>query len=292
MAGYFFAIGATIIWSGNFLIARGLHESIPPITLAFWRWFVAILIFLPFALKSLVTDWHILKKNVPYLLITALFGVSVFNTLIYFSAHTTTAINLSLIAITFPVFIILLARIFYRELITINKGIGILLVAAGILLLITKGNLSIIRNMSFTIGDIWMLMAALVFAIYSLLIKRKPKVLSIRAFQLSTFIIGLIFLLPLYIWENISTPAVIFDSQMILSIFYIGIFASLIAFIFWNIAIDELGPTKAGMVYYTLPIFSGFIAYIFLNEDIQALHFFSMLLIISGIVTANREKKT
>lgn len=291
-AGYLFALGATIIWSGNFLIARGLHENIPPITLAFFRWLVAVVIFLPFAYKALITEWNSLKNNTSYLLITALFGVSIFNTLIYFSAHTTTAINLSLIAITFPIFIIILARFFYGELISIGKGIGILLVTTGVLLLITNGDYSIILNISFAIGDIWMLIAAFVFAIYSLLIKRKPKELSIKAFLLSTFILGLIFLLPFYIWENKTTPAVIFDSKIILSIFYVGIFASLIAFIFWNKAVNELGPAKAGMIYYTLPVFSGFIAYIFLNEEIRSLDFYSMFLIVSGIIIANRERKT
>ena len=196
ISGYLFAIGATAIWSGNFIIARGLNESIPPISLAFWRWVVAVIVFLPFALKPLITEWDILKKNIFYLCITALLGITIFNTLIYFAGHTTTAINLSLISITFPVFIVILSRIFYRELITINKGVGIILVATGIVFLITKGTLSRLLNISFAIGDIWMLAAAIIFAVYSILLKRKPKQLSIWAFQLSTFILGLIFLFP------------------------------------------------------------------------------------------------
>lgn len=123
--GYVCAISATALWSGNFIIARGLNESIPPISLSFWRWIVAVIVFLPFALKRLITEWDILKENILYLSITALLGITIFNTLIYFAGRTTTAINLSLISITFPVFIVILSRIFYRELITINKGIGV-----------------------------------------------------------------------------------------------------------------------------------------------------------------------
>jgi len=285
--GYFFALGATAIWSGNFIIARGLNESIPPISLAFWRWVVAVVVFLPFALKPLIVEWDILKENIPYLSITSLLGITIFNTLIYFAGHTTTAINLSLISITFPVFIVILSRIFFRELLTVNKGIGIILVATGVVLLITKGSPSKLLNISFAIGDVWMLVAAITFAIYSILLKRKPKELSIWAFQLSTFILGLIFLFPFYIWEYVTVPPVEFDTKTVFAILYVGIFASLSAFVLWNKAIVTVGPSKAGMIYYTLPLFSGFLAYFFLEEDISIIHFYSVSLIVSGIFIAN-----
>jgi drug/metabolite transporter (DMT)-like permease len=285
--GYLCAISATAIWSGNFIIARGLNESIPPISLAFWRWTVAVIVFLPFALKPLIAELDTLRKNIPYLSITSLLGITIFNTLIYIAGHTTTAINLSLISITFPVFIVILSRIFFHELITVNKGIGIILVAAGVVLLVTKGNVSKLSNISFAIGDVWMLVAAITFAIYSILLKRKPKQLSIWAFQLSTFILGLIFLCPFFIWEYATIPPVEFDTTTIVSILYVGIFASLSAFVLWNKAIMMVGPSKAGMIYYTLPLFSGFLAYLFLKEDISIIHFCSVLLIVSGIFTAN-----
>ena len=291
ISGYLFAIGATAIWSGNFIIARGLNESIPPVSLAFWRWVVAVIVFLPFALKPLITEWDILRKNIFYLCITALLGITIFNTLIYFAGHTTTAINLSLISITFPVFIVILSRIFYGELITINKGVGIILVATGIVFLITKGTFSRLLNISFAIGDIWMLVAAIIFAVYSILLKRKPKQLSIWAFQLSTFILGLIFLFPFFIWEYITASPVEFDTKTVSSILYVGIFASLSAFVLWNKAVMTVGPSKAAMIYYTLPLFSGILAYVFLKEDITILHLYSALLIVSGILIANFESK-
>lgn len=289
--GYFFAIGATAIWSGNFIVARGLNESIPPISLAFWRWVVAVIVFLPFALKPLIVEWNIIKENIPYLSITSLLGITIFNTLIYFAGHTTTAINLSLISITFPAFIVILSRIFFRESITINKGIGILLVAAGVVLLITNGIPSKLLNISFAIGDVWMLVAALIFAIYSILLKRKPKMLSILVLQLSTFILGLFFLFPFFILEYVTVPPIEFDTKIVFSILYVGIFASLSAFVLWNKAIVTVGPSKAGMTYYTLPLFSGFWAYLLLKEDISIIHFYSVFFILTGIFTANYESK-
>lgn len=289
--GYLFAIGATAIWSGNFIIARSLAESISPISLAFYRWVVAVIVFLPFALRPLIAEWAVLKKNIKLISCTAFLGVTVFNTLIYFAGHTTTATNLSLISITFPVFVVILSRIFFGEVITFTKALGVIIVALGVILLITKGNISSLFNLTFAIGDIWMLSAAFIFAVYSLLIKHKPKQLSIWTFQLSTFILGLAFLLPFYIWDITTTPPIHLENTTILSILYIGVFASLTAFILWNKAIINIGPSKAGMIYYTVPLFSGLWAQIFLQEDISILHFYCALLIFTGILTANYQSK-
>lgn len=291
ISGYLFAIGATALWAGNFIIARGLSDSISPINLAFYRWVVAVIVFLPFALRPLISEWDILKENIPYLSITSLLGITIFNTLIYLAGHTTTAINLSLISISFPVFIVIFSRIFFGERITLNKGFGIILVILGVITLISKGDFSRLLNISFAIGDVWMLMAAIIFAIYSILLKHKPTQLSIWAFQLSTFILGLIFLFPFFIWEYVTAPPVEFDTKTVYSILYVGIFASLSAFVLWNKAVMTVGPSKAGMIYYTLPLFSGGLAYFFLKEGISIIHFYSMLLIVSGILTANYESK-
>jgi len=291
LSGYFFAIGATAIWSGNFIIARGLNDSIPPVSLAFWRWIVAVTVFLPFALKPLIAEKTILRKHIPYLSVTSLLGITVFNTLIYFAGHTTTAVNLSLISLTFPVFIVILSRFVFGELISLHKGLGIILVAAGVIILITKGNIAKLLNISFAVGDIWMLLAAITFAVYSILLKRKPEELSIWALQLSTFILGLIFLFPFFIWEHMTVPVGKFDTKTIISILYVGIFASLSAFVLWNKAIMKVGPSKAGMIYYTLPLFSGISAHFFLNESVSAIHFYSALFIVAGILTANYESK-
>jgi len=240
-------------------------------------------------LKSLIAEWTILKKHILYLSVTALLGITICNTLIYLAGHTTTAINLSLIAITFPVFIVILSKIFFKEKITILKGVGIILVLTGVVLLITKGTLSSLLNISFAIGDLWMLLAAIIFAIFSIRVKQKPEEISIRSFQMSLFILGVVFLFPFFVWEYTTAPPLELSLKTIYSILYVGIFDSVVAAILWNKAIIAVGPSKAGMVYYTLPIFSGVLAYIFLNEEVGWLHFYSVLLIVSGILTANHE---
>ncbi len=288
LLGYIFAIGATAIWSGNFIVARGLNESIPPISLAFYRWLVAIIFLFPFAIKNLINEWQDLKSHLGYLCVTSILGITTFNTLIYFAGQTTTAMNLSLIAITFPFFIILFSRFLYKEYLTVKKGIGITLVLLGVVILITKGDLNTLLNISFTIGDLWMLLASVIFAVYSLFLKNKPDKISVKSLQLSTFFIGISFLFPFFLWEQQEIVKPILTETTIPAILYVGIFASLCAFILWNKSIIILGPSKAGMIYYSLPLFSGLLAFIFLNEYLTTTHLFSMILILSGIVITNR----
>lgn len=289
--GYLAAVGATAIWSGNFIIARGLSGSIPPVSLAFWRWSVAVLVFLPFAIKAFLRDLPIIRKHPVYFSVTALLGVTLFNTLVYTAGQTSTAVNLSMISITSPVFIIILARLFMGEAITVNKRSGIILVVFGVLLLLTRGNLSRLTDLTFAIGDLWMLLAALTFAVYSILLKHKPEGIGLWSFQFGTFLAGLLFLTPFYLWERAVVPSFSFTTPMILSILYVGMFASLCAFLLWNQAVISIGPAKAGMIYYSVPIFSAFLAVLILGEQLRWYHPISLLIIVTGILIANKDPR-
>jgi len=291
LTGYLCAMAAVIFWSYNFIIARELNDTVAPVSLAFGRWLVAVLVLFPFAIKSLLSEWILVKENLAYLSITAFTGVTLFNTLLYLGGQTTGALNLALISITSPIFIVIFARIFYGELLTFYKVAGVFLVATGVIALITRGQLSSLLNLTFSIGDMWMLMGAIIFAIYSILILKKPPQLGILAFQLSTFILGLIFLLPFLAWEYAVVGPSAYEANAIYSIFYLGVFASLFSFVLWNQSIVLIGVSKTGMVYYTLPIFSGVMAWYFLGEDIGLLHLGSGVLIVSGIFMANHQKK-
>ncbi|MGA9572570.1 MAG: DMT family transporter [Lysobacterales bacterium] len=291
LAGYLCALAATLFWSGNFIIARELNDTVAPVSLAFGRWLVAVLALFPFAIKSLIRQWATVRENLAYLSITAFTGVTLFNTLLYMGGHTTGALNLALISITSPIFMIIFARIFYAEPLTLYKAAGILLVATGVIALITRGQPSRLLNLTFSIGDVWMLTGAMIFAIYSILVIKKPSQLGIRAFQLSTFILGLIFLMPFLAWEVAVIGPSHFDAGAIYSILYLGVFASLFSFVLWNQSILLIGVSKTGMVYYTLPIFSGVMAWYFLGEHIGLLHLASGVLIVSGIFLANYQRR-
>jgi drug/metabolite transporter (DMT)-like permease len=284
--GFVCAITTVILWSGNFVVARGLNEVIPPVSLAFWRWVVAIVFLLPFAIKPLMAQKSWLKENIGYLSLVSLLGVTLFNSLIYYAAQSSSAINLSLIAITFPIFVLILSRIFLKEHIGWNKLAGIILVLIGVFLLISKGDASVLSNLTFVQGDLWMLLAALTFAVYSMLLKHKPTGIDVSAFQLASFILGLLFLLPFYLLELYFVPIKAISNSAILSILYVGIFSSFLAYILWTKAIALIGAVNAGMMYYSMPIFSGILAIIILDEKLTGLHIYSAIFILLGILLA------
>lgn len=292
LIGYICALLATILWSGNFIVARDVKEAIDPISLSFYRWVVAVVFLLPFAIKNSILKFNVIKINFLYLSIVSVLGVSVFNTFLYIAAHTSPAINLSIISITFPILAIILSRIFFKEIITINKQIGITIVLIGVLLLITKGNIDTLLSLTFTTGDMWVSFAALCFAIYSIILKYKPEELNIIDFQLITFILGTLYLLPFFLIEYDTRIFTTMNINHISSILYIGIFASLFAFILWNKAVEFIGAVKSGLVYYTLPIFTGILALIFLNEKISIIHFISIIIIFIGIYITNKHPIT
>ncbi len=285
--GYTSAIGATLFWSGSFVIASGLGDRIPPVQLSFWRWLVAVVVFAPLALRSVTEHRRLIMQHLPYLTFTALIGVTIFNTLVYLAGRTTSAVNLSLIGMTFPIVIILLARILYGEIISPAKVVGTLITVIGVVVLITGGSLDRLLHMSFAAGDLWMFLAATLFAVYSILVKRKPEAMPIVVFQFSTFALGLCMLLPLYLWSRATQPSFVWDSVTVLAVGHVGVFASLAAFFLWNQALLVVGPSKAALIYYLVPVFSGIAGSLFLGQSVGLLHAACMVVIVLGTLTAS-----
>ncbi len=269
-------------------MARGLNDLIPPVSLAFYRWLTAVLVFAPFAVQGVIKEWPLIRRHISYMAVTAFIGVTCFNTFIYIASHTTTAMNLSLISITFPVFVVLISRVLFKEALIIKRIAGIFVVLAGVVCLITQGEWGRIIAVRFVSGDLWTLTSAMLFAVFSILLKRKPDGIRLYAFQFTLFFLGLMFLLPFFLWEQTRTTGLFLNQATLPAILYVGIFASLCAFLLWNRAILLLGPSRAGMVYYTLPLFSGLLASLCLGENIGLEHGVSAVMILAGIVLANQ----
>lgn len=287
--GVLFALLATLLWSGNMVIASGIKGHIPPIGLAFWRWAVACIVLAPFALKATIDTISTVKKHIKYLALTALLGITIFNTLIYFAGKTTSAVNLSLIAISIPLFIVLLSRVIFKEKVSTTQTIGIAIIITGVLVLISKGSFQALLHIKFAVGDVLMLLACFFFACYTILVRQKPDELTPKVFLFSVFVIGTIFLLPLYVIEHIYFKKVTLDSKTILITGYVGVCASLISFYVWNEAIRLIGTSKTALIYYLIPVFSGLLAYLFLNQEISLSQMISMGIIITGLLITNKK---
>ena len=286
--GVLFALIATFLWSVNMVIASGVKGHIPPVGLAFWRWTIACIVLAPFALKDTIRTFTIVKKHFWFISVTAILGITIFNTLIYFAGKTTSAVNLSLIAISIPLFIIAISRVIFREKVSNLRILGILTIITGVFVLITKGSLEALLNINFTIGDLLMLLACFFFACYTLLVRKKPEEIDSKVFLFSVFVIGTIVLLPFYIWEHSYYEKVTFDFKTILITSYVGIFASLVSFYLWNEAIALIGTSKTALIYYLIPIFSGILAYFFLDQAIEFIQIISMVIIVLGLLITNK----
>jgi drug/metabolite transporter (DMT)-like permease len=246
-------------------------------------------VLLPFGIRPLCRDIQVIKRHLGYLSLTAFLIVTVFNTLIYIAAHTSKAINLSLIAVSSPIFIVVFARLFLKDRFTFRRTVGLLSATFGVILLITEGDLSRLMGLTFSEGDVWMVLAAGIFGAYSILARIKSVALSSVAFLFSTFILGLLFLVPWVIWEQRSVQVINFSSSAIAAIVYLGVGPSLLAFLCWNEAITRIGPVRCAFVYYSLPVFSGVEALVLLGEPVHLIHIVSGTLILLGVVFATSE---
>ena len=288
--GISLALLAVFIWSGNFIAARGVIRQLPPISLAFYRWLTASVILFPIAFRSFRNDWPVIKRSMGYLIWPALTGITLFNTFVYIGAHYTTAINLSLIGTcSSPIIAVILARIFLKEQLSAWKIGGMLLCIAGVLYLLSKGNWDNLVHLHFSRGDGWVLLAATSFAVYNTLVKKKPANISSLGFLLSLFWMGTLALLPFFLWETSHTPAVNWNYNLLLIILFLGLGASVISFLSWNVAVGHLGAGRTALFGNLIPVFSSIEAALLLNEDFTNVHIVSMVLVFTGIIVANRK---
>ncbi len=282
------ALLAVIIWSGNFIVARGVIKQIPPVSLAFYRWLLASLIIMPFAIRSFKTEWPVVKQSWHYLFWVSLTGIALFNTFVYIGGHYTTAINLALIGTTSsPIMAIIMARIFLKEKIGWLKMAGVTLCIIGVAFLLSKGDLQNLLSFRFTAGDGWILLAAFFFAVYNILVRKKPTGISPVNFLFIVFSFGALLLFPFFVWETFHTAAVKWDINLLLIILYLGLGTSVICYLCWNIAINKLGAGRTAIFGNLILVFSSIEATLILKEKFTNVHIFSMILVFTGIIIAN-----
>jgi drug/metabolite transporter (DMT)-like permease len=284
MKYYIFLVLAVLFWSGNFITGRYISTSIEPMQLSFYRWFFVLVLLLPYILinyKDLIRGF---KKDSLLLVVFGAFGIAGFNTFLYYGLQTTSATNALLINSSTPIFIILISSIIFRIAITRIQIFGVFLSTLGVLYLILKGNINHILELNFTPGDLWILAAAFDWAIYSILLKFKPKELSSFGFLTITSVIGVIILYIVFILQGYEIEFTFLSNKDILySLIYIVIFPSILSFYFWNMATIEIGANKAGQSAHLMPIFGAFLAYVFLDEVLEFYHIVGIVLIAIGI---------
>ena len=276
-----------LCWGGNAVLARGVVDILPPVSFAFWRWCIAFAILFPFTRHTLKKDWPIVLESWKIILVLSFFGTACFNTLLYRAAHTTTAINVSLMQTTMPATIILISRAFFKETIRGFQLVGVILSIVGASIIALKGKWHTLIAMSFTEGDLLMLLAVITYALYSALLRKRPSIYPM-SFLTVIFGIGALMLLPLYVLELLWTGFFPLKHETILSILFVALFPSIIAYYCWNRGIELIGANRAGLFMNLTPVFATAMAIIFLGETVHSFHMVGMVFIFGGMILFNR----
>ncbi|KOU40618.1 membrane protein [Streptomyces sp. WM6378] len=281
--GLVFAAVATVVWSGSFVASRALHDSVPPIQAAFWRWLIAIVAVAPFAVREAWRQRDLIRRHLGYLTVASLLGITVYNTLVNQAGTSTSAGNMGMIMAASPVLMAVHERLTGGRL-GARRTIGLLVAVAGVLLLVSKGSL----DLDLAPGDLWMVAAALSFASYSVLLKRRPAELGPLAFLFTTFVLGALMLAPVYGVSLAVQGGFAATPGTVGPLLYVGVLSSAVAFFAWNKAIALIGAARAGVVYYLQPVCVALLSYPLLGEAMSPAQLVCMALILGGVVLGSR----
>jgi drug/metabolite transporter (DMT)-like permease len=284
---YLLLVMTTLFWGGNFNVARAVSGEVPPLGLSFWRWMVAWMILFPLAYPSMWRQRHLLIKHWFIVLLLAVSGVSLFNSLVYLGLQTTTAVNASLMQSVNPVFIILLSMLLLGHGPRARQWLGMLVSMAGAVVILTHGDIGVLREFNFTSGDLLVLLAVFLWGVYTVLLRKVPVELRGMPLMGYTVTLGTILILPFYLHETLSGRPLPVTPASVASILYVAIFPSVLAYFFWNHATERIGPERTGQFSHLIPVFGILIATLVLGEALQAYHLAGILLVSAGLLLAN-----
>ena len=284
MKKLFLPVITAIFFSGSFIAAKYTTFDLGPLTTSFLRYVVAF-IFLALLISHYKKDsLKIKKEDVPKLVLLGLFGITGYHFFFFSSLKYTLVTNTGIINASSPVVTGLMAAIFIKERLTKKNYIGIILAFLGVLILITKGEIETFTNLNFNYGDMLMLLAVVSWVVYSLIIKSLSKKYSSFTLTFYATLWGVIMLLFFALAEGGAEQVQTISLRSVLSLLYMGIFASGIGYLFYNYGIHELGPTKtSSLVYSIVPIFVAILSFIFFAEGLTCPMIISVVLIIAGL---------
>ena len=284
---------ATLFWAGNFIVGKAAFvENIPPMSLVFFRWSLVWLILLPFTYKDILKHKEVILKNLPLLFFLALTSVGLFNSFTYLALIYTQVINASLFNTAIPAMIILLCFIFKIEETNRFQIIGLIISVLGILSIITKLDLNILLSLNFNKGDIIMIGGVITWGLYSSFLKKKNFTLPLLTLVHILCTIGLLFILPQFLFELSKGQVIKFDINLGYILVYLALFPSIGSYYCWAGAGSIVGANRAGIFLSLIPLFSTIFAIIFFDEKIYFFHFIGSILIVLGLLLSNKKNIT
>ena len=277
-----------LCWAGNAIVGRLAAGHIAPVTLSFLRWSLAFLIILPFAWKHLARDWAAIRGRLGIMIVLSITGIGAFNTLQYWALEHTQALNTLLLQSAGPLVVAVWSLVLLGVRLTLAQAAGVLLSMAGVLVILLHGDLTTLSNIEFNKGDLIFIVALAIFGLYSVLSLKRPDIhgLSFVAF---TFGAGAACLIPLFIWELFTRPLMRIDAANLLTLFYVALFPSTLAYLCFNRGVQLIGANRAAPFFHVVPVFGTVMSIVFLGEHPQAFHFIGFALVLTGVFVASRK---
>lgn len=277
-----------LFWSGNYVVARAAHASMPPMTLSLGRWVLAVCLLAPWAWPRLQRNWAALRAILPRVGLLALLGIAGFNSLVYTGLQTSPATHGVLLNSFIPVLIILLGGIFWRQPLRFSQVLGVVVSFVGVLTIVSQAHWQRLLALDLGVGDWYLMAAVLCWAVYTLLLKAVPAAVDRLALTWLAMLLGMLMVVPLAIleWQAGHWPEMSLANGA--ALLYVGIFPSVLAYLFYNYGVAKLGPVVAGSFIHLMPLFGSLLAVIFLGEIFAYYHVVGMVLIFSGVLLSNR----
>ncbi|TVQ68684.1 MAG: DMT family transporter [Oceanospirillales bacterium] len=279
----------TLFWGGNFVVGKAVSAEIPPIALAWWRWVFALIVILPFTLPLLWSIRQTIMKHWKYLLLVSILGVTNFNTFVYLGLQTSTATDAVLLLSATPVIILIFSRLLFAVPISLKQLVGIAISLVGVLIIISGGVPSKIGTvLQGAASSLWIIAAVVSWSLYSVLLKKRSNDINGQAFFAITCLLGWLVITPFYLHEHwITEQTMPWNLNSVLSIIYVGLFASVFAFLFWNRGVEILGANRAGNFIHLIPVWALLLASVTLGERMYWFHWLGIAFIFSGIGLAS-----
>ena len=278
-----------LFWSGNMVVGRGIRADVPPLAMAFWRWLLAFLLILPLAAPHFRTQWPLLRRSWRSVTLLGLLGVGGYNTFAYLALQTTTATNAVLLNSFIPVATMAIAWIVLGKRLSLPASLGVAVSLAGALTIVARGELAVLLNFNLNQGDLWMLLAITVWALYTIGLAWRPAGVDAMLLLAAFTAVGLAALLPAYLWEMAQGHSIHAHAGSLAALAYVGIFPSFIGYIFYNRGVAEVGASRASLFIHLMPVFGTLLSALFLGEQPQHFHYVGISLIFIGIFLTMRK---
>lgn len=281
-----------LFWAGNAVLAKATIDLIPPLSMSFWRWVIALAVILPFGLPGVIRHRKVIRQYLGSMIVLATLSVAAFNSLLYYATLTTSATNIALINSTIPIFISLLAWLLLAERTRPVQMLGIALAVLGILTVIARGEFSSLFALQAQPGDLIMVGAVFSWGLFSVLLRRQAVPLPALTFLTTQIALGTVIILPFYMADLLMfSGGFPVRSSTVVPLLYFAFFPGILAYAFWNHGVHRIGPARSAIFMYLTPVFASILAGLFLNERLGLFHIVGGLLILTGLLLATRTGK-